>query len=496
MKAAEYKNLDQRFFDIVQQHKDHVALSYSDGTVFTYQQLAQRCNQYARFLSQQQVTQGDCIALKNIKTFDGYALMLACLKIGATYVNLDFTSPQLRQEKMLERCQPKLIFDFTAAQDWQLKVNDQAITEFEPAYEVPGSTVAYVMFTSGSTGFPKGATISHSSLLNFIDWGRETYAITPQDRMTNLNPIYFDNSVFDFYVSLFNGATLIPFGPEEIKSMPRVSEIVREQKPTIWFSVPSFLIYMLTTKTLKTENFKSLRAVVFGGEAFPKKKLAHLFELLTPNGTQLYNVYGPTECTCICSSYQISAKDFADMENLAPLGKLASLFDYHLKGSTTEGSSKVGELCLIGPQLSLGYINDSENTQHSFLPNPNTPSQKMYKTGDLVRLDQQGDFHFVGRADNQIKFMGYRIELEEIEAAFNSLSFIDECCVVLQENNGAAKIVAHIVSQESKSPEEVLTSVKPLLPQYMLPRSIRLWPSLPKNQNGKIDRVTLRSGEL
>ena len=176
------------------------------------------------------------------------------------------------------------------------------------------------------TGFPKGALMSHNNLLNFIQWGKETFQVTRDDIFTNANPIYFDNSVFDFYTSIFNGTTLVPLSHDLVKNAGQLVKAINDSGCTIWFSVPSLLVYLLTTKSLKKEDFKTIKRISFGGEGFPKNKLKQLYEMFGDRMT-LYNVYGPTECTCICSSYTISSSDFENMNELAPLGILQIISD-------------------------------------------------------------------------------------------------------------------------------------------------------------------------
>ena len=139
--------------------------------------------------------------------------------------------------------------------------------------EIHGGNPAYIMFTSGSTGFPKGALMSHNNLLNFIQWGKETFQVTGEDIFTNANPIYFDNSVFDFYTSIFNGATFVPLSHELVKNAAQLVKAINASGCTIWFSVPSLLVYLLTTKSLSKNDFKTIKRISFGGEGFPKNKL-------------------------------------------------------------------------------------------------------------------------------------------------------------------------------------------------------------------------------
>jgi D-alanine--poly(phosphoribitol) ligase subunit 1 len=333
--------------------------------------------------------------------------------------------------------------------------------------------------------------MSHQNLLNFINWSREEYQITPEDILTNINPMFFDNSVFDFYASIFNGASFAPFDEATVKKPELVVKRVNEIKATIWFSVPSMLVFLLTTKSLSEKEFISIRVITFGGEGFPKMKLRQLYNFFHKRA-RIVNVYGPTECSCICSAYDVTQKDFEDMNRLAPLGHLAPNFGYLILNE--DPLTGIGELALSGPQVGLGYYNDPERTNDSFIQHPQRSDSRhlIYKTGDLVRKDENGMLHIFGRTDNQIKYMGYRIELEEIEAGFNSLKNIKECGVIYEKiNEDLGQIIAFISLNDTTDPSFITEEIRKILPSYMIPKEVHIIKELPKNQNGKIDRKAL-----
>ena len=207
------------------------------------------------------------------------------------------------------------------------------------------------------------------------------------------------------------------------------------------------------------------------------------------------NVYGPTECTCICSAYTICEDDFQDMQSLAPLGLSAQNFDIEIL-PLDYAIRDFGELFLRGPQVGLGYYNDPERTANAFCQNPlhSNYVDFGYRTGDLVRRDARGYLHFKGRVDFQIKHMGYRIELEEVEAALNSLSDVTESAVIYHKlGDGLGQILAFVAADTPVSSQKLKGQVSGLLPSYMVPRRITLLGKLPKNANGKIDRIALQA---
>ena len=335
--------------------------------------------------------------------------------------------------------------------------------------------------------------MSHSNLINFVGWAAQTFEIGPGDLLSNANPMYFDNSVFDFYASLFTGAALLPVTADEVRDPRRIVQIVNATRCTIWFSVPSLLVYLLTTRALNADDFPSVRKLIFGGEGFPKPKLKELFDMFGQR-IQLENVYGPTECTCICSSHQVTGDDFQDMQSLTMLGHVAANFDYDILPVDASDLS-FGELFLKGPQVGLGYFNDSERTAHSFVQNPEHQNYRDigYRTGDLVRRDERQQLHFKGRIDFQIKHMGYRIELEEIEAALSTIPAVEECAVIYREvAEGMGQILAFAVLTQDHHPEvDLISEVTEIVPSYMGPRRIQILSALPRNANGKIDRKQL-----
>lgn len=496
--------LGAAFRELVARHAERPALIYPEtGERVSYAELNRLADRVAAALHAQGLQPADVAVFFHDKSPVAYAAMLACLRLGVIYVNLDPDSPWERLHRILATCRPKLVVNAFAALSFAAELAAEGHTRVlhlralpeadknaaPPDARISGSHPAYIMFTSGSTGTPKGAVMSHANLLGFIAWAQHRFGITPDDVLTNVNPIYFDNSVFDFYAALFSGAALAPATAEQVRDTRRLVKLVNAAGCTVWFSVPSLLVYLLTTRALATTDFPVVRKIVFGGEGFPKRKLRQLYDLFGERA-DLENVYGPTECTCICSAHTIRAADFDDMQTLAPLGRLAENFDYAILPQD-ETNPDFGELFLRGPQVGLGYYNDPERTARSFVQNPRHAryADIGYRTGDLVQRDANGWLHFRGRADYQIKHMGYRIELEEIEAAFNSLAVVKECAVVYQTlGDGLGQILAFVAAHPDTASEDLLRQVAAIVPPYMVPRRVVLIDLLPKNANGKIDR--------
>ena len=506
-----YYNLADFFYETVSKNSQALALKYETHSL-TYDDLNRQSNKIANYFISIGVKKFDVVGIFNTKETLGYACMLACLKVGAVYTNIDDSNPLVRIESIIDTCNPKLlIVDNNSLENSPIQAlvllkklifmqpstfdfQDFSDKNLQSSKDIIGTTPAYIMFTSGSTGKPKGVTVSHANVLSLLGWSINRYEVTSNDIFAQISPMYFDNSVFDFYTALFSGASLVPIKRAIVKSPIELVNLVDSMRCTIWFSVPSLLVYLQTMRVLNEKTFQSVRIFTFGGEGFPKNELKKLFNIYGKQ-SKLINVYGPTEGTCICSSYDVVEKDFEDMTSLAPLGTINPNFDYVVVNEHMEkvGPGEKGELCLTGPNVSLGYYNDIDRTAQNFIQNPTITTHKdiTYRSGDLVH-ERDGLLWFSGRIDNQIKHMGYRIELEEIESALNSIHDINESAVLYDRvklNYG--KIVAFVGTKNDVSESQLKNALHKLLPDYMIPSIINIKDQLPKNRNGKIDKRRL-----
>jgi amino acid adenylation domain-containing protein len=493
-----------------------------------YGALEEASNRLAHLLRETGCRRGDRVGLLMPKTPGAIVAMLGVLKADAIYVPMDPASPAARHARLLEvsDCQCILAAGLVGenirgaldAADLARRpmigwLDDGPPPDIEadfgardlaaqpataPAYANSGDDVAHILFTSGSTGLPKGVMITHASVLHFIRWARGYFGTTDTDRISQHPPLHFDLSTFDVYGTLSAGAELHLVPPELNLLPPRLAQFMRDAALTQWFSVPSALNLMAKFDAVRQGDFPSLRRVLWCGEALPTPTLMYWMRRL-PH-VRFTNLYGPTETT-IASSYYTVPRCPTDEREPIPIGGACAgeellILDGQLRPAP---AGEIGDLYLRGVGLSPGYWGDHEKTRSAFLPCPggSGPRDRIYKTGDLARRGSDGFVYFIGRADTQIKSRGYRIELGEIEAALHSLPALQESAVVAIPSEGfegSLICCAYVPAAGHDATASALRkSLTALVPGYMLPARWMRLELLPKNENGKIDRPRLRN---
>lgn len=352
--------------------------------------------------------------------------------------------------------------------------------------------LAYVFFTSGSTGVPKGVSITQRSIIDYIDWAAEEFSIDENERIANQAPFYFDNSILDIYLCMSRGATLYITPEIYFALQADLLSYLEKRQITFIFWVPSALVGAANSGLLEQFDLKPIHKILFCGEVMPNKHL-NIWRKALPNAVYA-NLYGPTEITDVCSFYRIN-REFADDDPL-PIGNACRnteiiLFDDD--GNEITQKDVMGELCVRGTSLAMGYYGNPQKTQEVFTQNPLNPyyDEKIYHTGDLAHYNQYGEIMFDGRKDFQIKYRGYRIELGEIETAILSIDGIDNACCLYDEND--QKIISVYQSTEGIDDIAIRRILKNLLPKYMIPKDFWKVDKMPYNDNGKIDRKELKN---
>ncbi len=365
----------------------------------------------------------------------------------------------------------------------------------EREYQNIDIDLAYILYTSGSTGVPKGVMITHRNVLDYTEWAADYFKVKPTDKIANTSGLYFDLSVFDIYCAAKCGAAIHVIPDEFLPFPKKITDLIDNEGLTIWNSVPSLMTYMAKVGALQSERCQSLTTIVFCGEVMPTKTIMEWMKTY-PNKT-FVNLYGPAETTCESMYYPITEMP-RDPNVPLFIGKACANTEvFALKENLTlAGPGEEGELYIRGSSNGMGYLNDPEKTDKKFILSPFNPfyRERIYGTGDMVRLGQDGNYEFIGRKDFQIKYMGYRIELGEIESVLNSQSHVVESAAIISgdaesEDN---KIVAFIVLNAPESLTEIKEVLTAKLPHYMVPRVIHVLDSIPKNLHGKIDRGALK----
>jgi D-alanine--poly(phosphoribitol) ligase subunit 1 len=504
MSTVSAHNLALKFQQVADSSPAAAAL-LCEGQQYDFQTLNGLANRFARWLTQGGVIRGKVVCLELPKIIEAYALAMACIKIGAPYAFLDPAAPMERARLMIGRCQPATIVStrdgagdrvVIADSDQRAKLRKEILvfedTNLPESEQITGVDPAYVMFTSGSTGEPKGVVIPHQGVLHLVDWAAHDLSIGPRDRLTNVNPIYFDNSVFDIYAGLLNGAAIVAL--DALKGRPPaelVAEITRN-KCTFFFAVPTLFMFLDSMHLLTPDKLPGVNRFMFGGEGFPIARLRRFYEAFAGKA-RLINCYGPTETSCICSGFDVTDSALDTTEGLAPLGRLNPNFSHRILDEELKpvAAGEVGELWLGGPCVGLGYLNNPEETAKRFRQDPLIDGYRaiLYRTGDLVVLDQQsGLLRFRGRADNQVKLRGYRVELEEIDHAMASIpGVIRALAIVLHDASGSGRLVA-AYSGTKLADADLLAHCNERLPAYMVPNGFTWLESIPTNANGKADR--------
>lgn len=507
--AAEHKckNVLELFHQQVERQPDELALIQTDGNGdpvlrLTYRELAAWSQQIAASLSSNKIEFGHSVAIEARHSAATIATMLACTRIGAVFVPLDFTYPRERLEFILADTEATLVLCVSDTnicnvptsipkiqiETFRESTEGRGITsDYSVASVVSTNDSLYIMYTSGSTGRPKGVEVGHSGVIRLVDPANSYISFNEQTNFLQLSPLTFDASILEIWGPLLNGGTCVIYDFKHLPNPEVISRVIQQHGVTSLWLTASYFNWVIDNKTL-SPNLQ-LREILTGGEPLSLPHVRKAQELLPQ--VQLVNGYGPTETTTFACCYQIPNPIPVEWTDI-PIGYAIQNTQLFVVDSelTPIKPGTQGELLIAGGGLAKKYRNLPEQTKEKFielkLKNKNV---RAYRTGDIVRADEDGLIHYLGRVDDQVKIAGHRIELGEINAQLLAIKNIKSAHAQVELNAFGDKVlIAYIVTTDDAKIEDLKSELAKHVPGYMVPNELRLLDELPLNQNGKVDR--------
>ena len=515
--------LHELLTESAEKYPENIAVKYRNSEI-SYKTLNLLSNQLCSCLMENGIQGGSRIGMYIDKSIDAVVSIFGVLKAGACYVPLDPLAPPARQLYSINDCSLKHLI-VSSKKLFQLQQILQNKNPLKYIFIIDGSkkeckmcfpginvifkddilksqprsagrpmkssNLAYILYTSGSTGRPKGVMITHKASFAFIEWAKECFNVKETDKISAHAPFHFDLSIFDIFVTIKAGATIC-IVPQGLSVFPQsLADFIEKEKISIWYSVPSVLIQLILYGNMEAKNLSFLKQVLYAGEEFPVKYLRKLMKLISH--AKYYNLYGPAE-TNVCTYYPIGNSSFK--ENSVPIGKPIKgieAFVANERGKLVD-KEEAGELYISGSTLMQGYWNDPRKTEtvlfkKSFFPARNV---NVCRTGDMVKINENGDYVFLGRQDNMVKSRGYRIQLEEIELVLNEHPQVEKVAVVAIPDSAIGKKIKAIVVPKRGScltDKEIRAFCSQKLPGYMIPEIIEFKGKLPKTSSGKTNRT-------
>lgn len=482
----------------VKKYPDKSAIA-DENIEFTYKEYQNFSKKVASFLIEKGIICKKPVAVLIDRNVYSVVAFIGCAYSGNFYVPIDCTMPIERVELILNSLKPSIIIDARNSEKnfpGAIKIRDILLKTYNEEKlesikkKIIDTDPLYAIFTSGSTGVPKGVLVSHKSVIDLVENFSKEFQFDEKLVFGNQAPFDFDVSVKDIYNSLLNCAKL-EIIPKRLFMMPvKLIEYIKDRNINTLIWAVSALRIVADFNTFTKTNISSLRYIMFSGECMPVKALNYWIENVPE--ARYVNLYGPTEITCNCTYYEVKGKQKVD--KALPVGKAfpnTRILLLNEKCQLIQTEKIVGEICIEGSSLALGYWNNQDKTKEVFIQEPGNSvyPNRVYCTGDLGYYDENDNLVFVSRKDFQIKHMGHRIELGEVEVALNSISFIEVSCCLYDEKK--EKIICIYQSAEEKT-KDIVQELGKKLPKYMWPNIYLRMDKLPLNKNGKIDRKSLK----
>lgn|GEM_PF-3460577 len=497
-----------QYFEMqVERYPNNIAIE-ADGDFLTYRELNQKANKLAHYLIDLDIPEGSIVALWQARDINFLVSMIGLFKAGLAYVPVDPALPLQRIETIL--CESKAVLIITdlehlssvhsVDESYEISLCEEILesscSETNVKKDILGSSLAYVIFTSGSTGKPKGAMVEHRGMINHLHAKVNDFQLDSSDVVAETATVSFDVSVWQYLTALMVGAKTVVFKNEKAWQPNLVLNEIRQKEVTIFETVPSHLILLLDQLSLDANEYdiSSLKLLVLNGEQLYAELCRKWFSLCPE--IRIANAYGPTECSDDVTHFFVNSE--VDLsKHTVPIGYPIQGIDLYVLTSDMNVAPRnvVGELYIGGVGVGKGYINNILKTQENFIINPYRPNtnSRLYKTGDLVKVNSEGAIEYIGRVDHQVKINGVRIELGEIEHALLANENVREVVVstISQDGKQDQQICAYVSLRNPQTKRELRASLINVLPDYLIPKNWVIMEKLPLLVNGKVDRKSL-----
>lgn len=470
-----YYNLEQLSFEECNIESDKVAVAGSDRDI-TWQEFKIEVEECVETLKSFNLPSGHPVVIYGHKEVGFIISIVACISLKLPYIPVDTIYPEERLSKIVNIVKSSVLIN-TISGEITRKAGGDLVTyaEVDP--------IAYIMFTSGSTGEPKGVRITHGAIAEFGNWLKDDFGISAKNIFMNQAPLSFDLSGYELFGFLLFGGTIILNSRDKIQDLAAYFSRIKEYKCNTWISTPSFISKYLMSSLFKQADFFMLEKFIFCGEVLPVKTAKRLLNAFPDS--QVFNTYGPTEATVAVTGVVIDAEMVERFERTSlPVGRVKEGHKIYIDSSSNAAEN---EIVVFGDNVSIGYFNNEELNSRKF---GTFNGLRSFKTGDYGYIKDDLLF-FASRADDLIKLHGYRIELGEIDSTLTNLSGI-ECSVTIPLKRGGEiiKLISFLISRK-KSVAEIKNEIEGVLPYYMIPSDIVLLEDFPKNINHKIDKKKL-----
>lgn len=482
--------LEDAFF----RYSDNIALKYKDKSI-SYKELNDLSNKKANYLKSKGVKTEDFVGIVLEHSIDLIVNIMAVLKTGAAYIPMEHTFPKNRINYIIEQAPIKYLITKEKYYD---KINNKSIivdndvdltncSKEKPEVNINGSNAIYALYTSGSTGNPKGVVVEQHNVSNYVKAFRKEFNVNEQDKMLQNSVVTFDIFTEELFPILCNGGTLVIIEEEKENNAKEILNLVKKENISFISAFP-YLISDINKLVEKGESFpKSLRITISGGDTLRKEHCNCII-----NKTKVYNTYGPTETTVVCSYYHYTDKD-VDSKTV-PIGK--SIYGTEMlvldEKLNKVQPGEIGEICITGNGVSRGYLHLDEETKNNFIINPFNPKERMYLSGDLGLLKEDGNIEFIKRKDQQVMIQGRRVEPSEVENVLYKFTPINRAIVKpYQDQDGYSFLVGYIQMEQQTPLKEIKRHLLQYVPDYMVPEYFVKVDSFNVTLNGKIDRKGL-----